>query len=336
MNDAAPCGSGAAAQATPGPSVAIVITTFNHARYLGEAIESALRQTCRAAEVIVVDDGSSDDPASVAARYPVTRLIRQDNQGLAATRNTGLHAAAAEYILFLDADDRLLPSAVADGLACFAGAPGCAFVHGAHRRIDEAGAPLGGVRYNPAGSYAGLLRGNPVAMHATVLYSRDALLQAGGFDAGLRRCEDYDVYLRLARDGRIASHPGLVAEYRWHGSNMSHDHGAMLHTVLAVHRRHRAAAAAHPDTRLAWREGRRNWISYYAAEAHGAARSGPNRSRLETLGAAARLSPRWALDRAARAGWRRQPTLSGLARCWYSVYYFSSEGARRAVSRANG
>ena len=294
----------APAAATPGvaaPGVAVVITTFNHAHYLGEAIGSALCQTHPAVDIIVVDDGSTDDPASVVAHHPAVRLIRQENQGLAAARNTGLHAAAADYILFLDADDRLLPGAIEAGLACFAGAPGCRFVYGAHRRVDEAGAPMGGVRYSPADGYAGLLRGNAVAMHATVLYRREALLEAGGFDPGLRRCEDYDLYLRLAHRGRIASHPGLVAEYRWHGGNMSHDLGAMLRTVLAVHARQRGAAAADPGTRGAWREGRRNWRSYYAAEAHAAARAVPGRPRGAGLRAAARLSPGWVLDRAGRA-----------------------------------
>lgn len=289
------------------PAVAVVITTYNHAHFLGEAIESALAQTHTAAQVIVVDDGSTDDPAGVTAGYPAVQLICQENQGLAAARNTGLRAAEAEYVLFLDADDRLFPGAVAAGLACFAASPGCAFVYGAHRRVDKAGAPLGGVRYSPAGAdgYAGLLGGNLVAMHATVLYRRDALSAAGGYDADLRRCEDYDLYLRLARDGRIASHPELVAEYRWHDSNMSHDRRAMLGTVLAVHSRHHDAAAARPETRAAWHAGRRNWLSYYAEEALMTARADPSLSRAQALAAAARLSPRWVFGRLARAGWRR-------------------------------
>lgn len=300
MNEGAPCVTAASA----GPGVAVVITTYNHARFLAEAIESALRQDHAPAEVIVVDDGSTDDPGAVTAAYPVVRFIRQNNAGLAAARNTGLHAASAEFILFLDADDRLLPCAIAAGLACLAASPGCAFAYGAHRRIDADGAPLGGVLCSPAAGYAGLLRGNPVAMHATVLYRRNAVLQAGGFDPALRRCEDYDLYLRLARDGCFASHPALVAEYRWHGSNMSADHAAMLQSVLAVHARHRAHAAASPGTRRAWREGRRNWTTYYAAEAH-AARLRAGLSRTGALRDAVRLSPAWALRRVAGAGWRR-------------------------------
>ena len=69
--------------------VAVIIPTYNHAHYLAAAIDSALAQTVPPAEVIVVDDGSRDDPAAVTARYPKVKLIRQENQGLSAARNAG-------------------------------------------------------------------------------------------------------------------------------------------------------------------------------------------------------------------------------------------------------
>ena len=90
-------------------SVALVINTYEQAHFLSASIESAARQTVRFNEVIVVDDGSSDNPASVVSNYPGVRLIRQSNAGLAAARNTGLDVAASDYIIFLDADDLLTP-----------------------------------------------------------------------------------------------------------------------------------------------------------------------------------------------------------------------------------
>src|SRR5215470_8083773 len=82
--------------ARAGASVSIIITTFNHARFLADAIRSALAQTVTPSEVIVVDDGSTDDPAAVVAGFPGVRMIRQRNQGLAAARNTGWRAAAGD------------------------------------------------------------------------------------------------------------------------------------------------------------------------------------------------------------------------------------------------
>ncbi len=86
-------------------SVSVIITTFNDSHYLGSALDSVTTQSVKPAEIIVVDDGSSDDPATVTSRYTDVCLIRQSNQGLAAARNTGLRAARGRYVLFLDADD---------------------------------------------------------------------------------------------------------------------------------------------------------------------------------------------------------------------------------------
>jgi cellulose synthase/poly-beta-1,6-N-acetylglucosamine synthase-like glycosyltransferase len=134
------------------PTVSVVINTFNDAEFLPDALDSVLAQTDPPDEIIVVDDGSSKDPGPlVAARYPGVRFLRQENQGLAAARNTGLNAARSEMIVFLDADDKLLPAALESGLDCFAQAPACGFVFGGHRRIDKEGEPIGPDRYSPIG-----------------------------------------------------------------------------------------------------------------------------------------------------------------------------------------
>ncbi|ACA17712.1 glycosyl transferase family 2 [Methylobacterium sp. 4-46] len=285
-------------QLIAGSDVTVVITTYNHAHFLGEALASVAAQTRVPEEVIVVDDGSSDDPAAIVARWPGVRLIRQPNQGLSSARNTGLAQARTTYILFLDADDMLRPAAIAQGLAAFARSPGVAFVYGAHERVDRDGNPLGGAVYHAmAGDpVAALLHHNIVGMHATVLYRRDILSAAGGFDTRLRRCEDYDVYLRLAQAHAIASHPTVVARYRWHDSNMSYDFRAMRDAALAVHARYRPAAEADSLRRETWSEGRRFWRRYYAGEA---LRAG-GRISPRGVAAAARLDPLWTAGELAR------------------------------------
>ena len=179
-------------------SVGVVIPTYNHARFLADAISSVLTQTRAADEIIVVDDGSTDDPESVVAQFPKVQVIRQDNRGLAAARNTGLRNCSASLIVFLDADDRLLPSAIEAGLACFALRPECAFVYGGYRRISENGTPFGPDIFYPINGdgHLTLIQFNIIQMHAAVLYRRDCLLTVGGFDESLRRLEDHDIYLR--------------------------------------------------------------------------------------------------------------------------------------------
>jgi hypothetical protein len=170
------------------------------------------------------------------------------------------------YVVFLDADDRLEAGALEAGLACFARAPDCGFVYGGHRYIDADGQAIGERFEAPGGDpYVRLLRGNFVAMHGTVMYRRDVLMAIEGFDERLRRCEDYDVYLRIARRYPIAGYPDLVAAYRLHGENMSCDHRAMLRSALEVHARH-APSAPDAQARAVWAEGRRRWRRCYAEE----------------------------------------------------------------------
>ncbi len=246
-------------------TVTIVITAYNHAHFLDEAIDSVRAQTRPVDEVIVVDDGSDDNPAAVVERYAGVKLVRQPNLGLAAARNTGLHAATGTYIGFLDADDRLRPTMVEVNLRALERDPDLAFVYGAYAFVDEAGRQLSEVALCGPGidPYAGYLSSNLVGMHGTVLYRREFVLDEGGFDTSLPAVEDYDLYLRLARKHGVAAQDEVLADYRRHGNNMSNDLAFMLEAVLAVHDRHRTAAASRPDWQDAFRRGRESWQAYY-------------------------------------------------------------------------
>lgn len=244
----------------------IVITTYNHTRFLGEAIESALGQTVAPYEVIVVDDGSTDDPGAVVSRYPQAQLIRQTNQGLAAARNTGWRAARGHYVVFLDADDRLLPEALASNLQRFVERPECAFVYGSFHDIDASGRYLASPPLKPIGedAYESFLKGNCVTMHATVMYRRDCLEAEDGFDPQLRSCEDYELYLRLARRYPIAAGIDPIAEYRRHDTNMSNNIPFMLNTVLEVMRRQQQHLNDNAQWQRAFKSGIRYWKLVYA------------------------------------------------------------------------
>ena len=249
-------------------NVTIVINTYNQARFLERALESVKAQTVAADEIIVVDDGSSDDPAKVVERFPGVKLIRQPNQGLSAARNTGLHAAHGTFIGFLDADDRLLPTMVEVNLRQFERDPDCAFVYGAYQLIDIEDRLIGEPPLHEPGSdaYAGFLSGNLVGMHGTVLYRREILLQEGGFDTSLRAVEDYDAYLRLARKYPVRAQEDPLAAYHRHDANMSNNTAFMMETALAVLYRHRETADSRPDWQAAFRRGKARWQEYYARE----------------------------------------------------------------------
>jgi glycosyltransferase involved in cell wall biosynthesis len=275
----------------PAPLVSIIIPTYNHAHYLGEAIESALAQEGPPAEIIVVDDGSRDHPEQVVSRYPGVRLIRQNNAGLAAARNTGWRHADGRYVVFLDADDRLVVGALASNLHLLEAHPAAGFVYGRYRFIGPDGSPRKQAYFAEvaADPFAAFLRGNIIGMHATVTYRREALERAGGFDAGLRACEDYDLYLRLSRHVSVACHQALIADYRMHGTNMSRNNPFMLHWALTVLGRQKQAARERPAWMTAYLEGVRNWKRHYAVRQLGRVWTAPDAQSLLDL---ARLAVR--------------------------------------------
>lgn len=256
-----------------GTTAAVIITTFNHARFIAEAITSVLAQTRPADEIVVVDDGSSDHPERVLAQFPSVKLIRRDNGGPSAARNTGIQHCTSAYITFLDADDRLLPVALESGLLCARARPECAFVYGGYRYISESGKAIGSDRFNPleGNAHLALLHSNKIVMHATVLYRRDCVLAVNGFDEAWRRGEDYDIYLRLAQRYPIASHPETIAEYRRHGQNVSDAHFKMLRSVLGVLSGHEAHISLDAPTLAALQEGRITRRKHYVSEALAAA-----------------------------------------------------------------
>lgn len=196
----------------------VIIPCYNQAHFLDEAIESVLSQSYPHFEIVVVDDGSTDNTAEVAARYPRVHYIRQDNQGPSSARNSGLAQSKGEYVVFLDADDRLLPDALKAGLECFEAHPECAFVSGHFRYIAGDGSPLATKKQTcpDRDHYLEMLRGNYLGMHGTYMYRRDVLESVGGFDTSLRFCEDSDLHLRIGRKFPVYCHDKVVAEWR-HG-----------------------------------------------------------------------------------------------------------------------
>jgi glycosyltransferase involved in cell wall biosynthesis/SAM-dependent methyltransferase len=237
-------------------TVDVVVTTRNYAHFLADALQSVLDQTVPANNIIVVDDGSSDNPAKIVADFPGVTLVSLPGKGISAARNAGIVAASSKYLIFLDADDRLLPTAIEQGLACMSSNPGAAFVYGAFRFVSKDLRKIEEPRLVRTGTLAfcDLLRGNMVRMHAAVMYERAILTDDGGFDSSLPCCEDYDAYLRLAQKYRIACHRGVVAEYRLHGRNMSADATAMLKWHIDVLERYRPAESNVRAYR-AWRTG---------------------------------------------------------------------------------
>jgi cellulose synthase/poly-beta-1,6-N-acetylglucosamine synthase-like glycosyltransferase len=257
----------AAIVADRGPLVSVIIPCYNGEAFLAEAIESALAQTYQPVEIIVVDDGSTDSSPAVAHKFPV-RYLHQYNHGLTKTRNRGIRESRGDYIVFLDADDRLRPEAVESGLCVMLERPECAMVVGDHVFLSEDGRHLRNSRKDclVASHYKALLKSNFIEMISSVLFRRDVLEEIGGFDTGLRVAEDYELYLRISRNYPIACHPSVVAEYRLHGANASRNSELMLTMTLQVLNRQLPYARSHARLLLAFLEGTRVWRRQYGRQ----------------------------------------------------------------------
>jgi len=216
-------------------SVSLVITTFNHGRVLADALDSAVAQTLRGVEIIVVDDGSTDDTPAVLARYSGRiRVVRQPNRGLAAARNAGLAAAHGSYVSFLDADDVMMPTKLAEQVAVLDRAPTVGWTYcdvlietvttGAETRASE---QFGyGARMLEGWLFPELIRGNFIPAIAP-LVRRTVLDAVGGFDERLTALEDWDMWLRLSLIAEARYTPALLVTYRIRPGGMSEDRARM-------------------------------------------------------------------------------------------------------------
>jgi glycosyltransferase involved in cell wall biosynthesis len=219
------------------PAVCVITPAYNQASYLTQAVQSVLGQTCQDFELIVVDDGSTDDTPQVLAGIhdPRVKVIRQPNAGLSAARNTGLRACRAPYVTFLDADDFFMPDKLAVLSAYLEQHPEVGLVGGGTQVVDQTGHPLRQTVKSPGklGLFE-LLAGNPFTV-TSVMVRKEWIDRVGTFDETLRACEDWDMWLRLAYAGcRFEWVEHVVGAYRYHVSQMTRQSERMRTAFLAV------------------------------------------------------------------------------------------------------
>ncbi len=201
-------------------TVSVVIPAYNAERFLRDALESAAGQTLAPLEILVIDDGSTDETGRLAASVQGVRCIRQTNAGVSAARNRGIEEARGGFVALLDADDAWMPEKLAVQLASLRDGQ---FAFSARTETDELLKPLRIARGGFEGSLLeGLLfHGNVVGTPSSVVAPRQALLDAGGFDPCLSMCADWDMWIRLATrlSGTYSDEPLVL--YRVHEGSMS-------------------------------------------------------------------------------------------------------------------
>jgi glycosyltransferase involved in cell wall biosynthesis len=181
--------------------ISVVIPAYNSATYLKDALNSVLSQTFKSHEIILVDDGSTDQTEEIARSYgDQIRYIKQKNQGSAAARNTGIHEATGDWVAFLDSDDLMLPDRLRKQVALIPASSNLAVVYSGFSYLY----PNGAIKEMPAFPAKELwpaLRYRTPILPSTSIVRRSALLEIGGFNPGPRSrlIEDWDLWFRLIR-----------------------------------------------------------------------------------------------------------------------------------------
>lgn len=260
------------------PRVSVVIPAWNSAATLPRAIDSVRAQTWTSHEIIVVDDGGTDDSLAVLAGYgDAVRVVSQANGGPASARNRGLREARGAYVAFLDADDHWRPEKLARQVALLDTHPEVGFCSTATAVVDVRGKP---VRDWPClETTAPLLE--TLFMHSAavsgstsgVLARRELLLEAGGFDERLRGFEDPDLWIRLAARAGYACIPELLTVVVRTPNSISSNLRGMCAATLASFRKNRDSLPA--DKRGGyWHAACAGALADYAKGAYRAGRRG--------------------------------------------------------------
>lgn len=202
------------------PTVSVIIPAYNGARFLREAIDSALAQTWKDSEVVVVDDGSTDETPSIIAAYGSRiRSLRRTNAGAAAALNAGIRATQGEWVAWLSQDDVWEPTKLARQMEVARADPAAGLIYTDYWKIDEAGRVLSEYRAAPpATPRRRMLRliADCYINANSALFRRSVLERVGLFEEGQRWAIDLDLYFRILPEAEIRHVPEPLLRYRVH------------------------------------------------------------------------------------------------------------------------
>ncbi len=219
--------------------VSVIIPVYNSEKFISETINSVLSQTFTDYEIVVIDDGSIDKTREIIDEFiqkylGKIRYIYQENQGVSVARNNGILNSSGEYIAFLDHDDLWLPAKLLCQVEYMDNHSEIAFSFTETKVINEAGEEYAQWRHeNTRNTFFELCQGDYI--HAlTVMVRREALAKVGLFDPDLLVAQDYDLWLRLARNFSSGIIKTPLAKYRIHQSNLSRNLDGSLQNHLAI------------------------------------------------------------------------------------------------------
>jgi NAD(P)-dependent dehydrogenase (short-subunit alcohol dehydrogenase family) len=309
------------------PRVSVVLPVWNGERFLVRAIESVLSQTFTSLELLVIDDGSTDETAAIArgfaARDARVVVVTREHGGVAQALNAGIAAARGQYIARMDADDVSFPSRLQRQIEFLDARPDCVAVGTAVEIIDEIGEHVGTKTFAETHDEieSELIGGTSAIAHPTVLARRDALVAVGGYELDRYPSEDYDLWIRLVEKGQLANLREPLLAYRRHRGAIGVRHhdwqmsmGAMINSRARASRGLRPLAVRPPSTRT-------NHVARYHLDcARIALFGGPRAAAIRHARASILFEPLWLEAYAALVACAvPKPALRLIARLWRAL-----------------
>ena len=228
------------------PYITVIIPAYNSGKFISQAVQSVLEQDCAPYEVLVIDDGSTDDTKAVLSQFDKSiKYFYQENRGPSSARNMGINMAKGEYIAFLDADDLWAPGKLEVQLEFLESHRDIGLVFSDIEQFDEEKIlerpciaeqvfePGKATQVPLREAFVKLLIKNFIPTN-TVMVRRECFKKAGLFDEGLRIVEDRDMWLRIAAHFKVARIPLVLCKRRLHGSNISGDQERYISSLITV------------------------------------------------------------------------------------------------------
>ncbi len=208
------------------PLVSVIIPNYNYARYVGEAVESALAQTYPNIEIIVVDDGSTDASLESLSQFSDRiKIVAQPNQGVCVARNQGVAGSNGVFVAFLDADDVWYPTKIEKQISRFDSEKGLGMVHVGVREVNSSGVVLKERLEGMEGYVAEHLilfegEGGVLGGGSGLMVPRKIFDEVNGFDTKMSTSADWEFFYRVAAKNKVGFVPEILLDYRMHDSNM--------------------------------------------------------------------------------------------------------------------
>lgn len=239
--------------------ISVVIACHNQGMFVARTIESALRQVHSPLEIVVVNDGSTDETAQVLARFPQIRVLDCTNRNVSLARNAGWRESRGDFVLFLDADDELEAHALSHLFGKLQKNRDCDLAFGRLKLIDCDGAAMSRdsciPRRPPADNrdfYREMLRDNFIWPPGCVLFRRAVFEKTGGFSGKFRTREDYEFFLRVLQKHRAVFLDETVVNYRRHAANKTSRFPEPTRVLLRIHCAQWRHVAPNPRLRALW------------------------------------------------------------------------------------